>query len=66
MKLIIGYKNNMEDVFQEQDLDCSKLTLRGHAANAIAEWSKSSKAVHVLDHYNAILLDEVASIRVKQ
>lgn len=64
MNLIITYKNSKEDIFEEKHLDCSNLTVRGHASKIIDEWLKPNKDVYKIDHYNAVLLDEVVSIRV--
>lgn len=62
--IYITYKNGVVDIFEETNLDCNKLTPKGHAAKMIDVWSKSSKTVYVLDNYNAVLLDEVICIRV--
>ena len=62
--LVITYKNTADDVYEEKDLDCSKYTLRGHASVLIDKWSKASEKVYLIDHYNAISLEDVISIRV--
>lgn len=68
MKLVIMYKNGKEDWFDEKDLDCSKLTIRGHASalvDSLKNMPIPSKGLfYTLDHYNTILVDEVVSVRV--
>jgi hypothetical protein len=64
MNLIITYKNGEADVFEEKNLDCSSLTIKGHAAKLIEEWKGTTRSVYVLDHYNAVALDEIICVRV--
>lgn len=67
MKLLIAYKNETSDEFSEKNLDCSKRTIRGHASNIISAWkSLAGNPVYSIDDYNAVLLDEVISIRVME
>lgn len=63
MKLEIFYKNGQIDSFDEKQLDCTTWTLRGHASQLIQAFSKSSEGVYKIDSYNAVRLDEVASVR---
>ncbi len=62
-KIIIKYKNGTEDIFEESELDSSTYTLKGHASNIINEW-KSKFGVYKIDHYHAVNLEEVISIRI--
>lgn len=64
MKLLIEYKNGTSDEFSENHLDCSRLTIKGHAQYLINYLTKESKGIYMIDNYNAILLDEIISVRV--
>ncbi len=63
MNIIITYRNGESDVFEEKQLDNSKLTMMGHTSALIAAWEKEAKGVYKIDNYNSILLDEVISVR---
>jgi hypothetical protein len=64
MRIEIKYKNGMGELFDEKQIDCSKWTIRGHASNLIEAMKEKNKGIHNLDNYNAIVLDEVMSVRV--
>lgn len=64
MNIIITYRNKQSSIFEEKNLDCSKLTIKGHASSLIQEWKKLAGGIYEIDDYNAILLDEVIEVRV--
>ncbi len=67
MKLVIAYKNGTTDEYDETDLDCSKLTIRGHAENLIRYWMdgrEGNDSVYKIDNYNAIIIDQIICVRV--
>lgn len=64
MKLLMAYKNGTSDEFAEAQLDCSEKTLRGHASVLIHAWKERKTGIYLLDCYNAIVLDDVLSVRV--
>ena len=64
MKIEILYKNGWVDVLEEKDLDCSSLTVRGHASELIRQWKSGSTLVWPVDSYNAVALEEIVSVRV--
>ncbi len=63
MKIVIAYKNRTSDEFDEKQIDCSKLTIRGHTSKIVDAWA-TSKSFYAIDNYNAVNLEEVISIRV--
>ena len=64
MNLYIFYKNGTHNVFEEKQLNCTKLTIRGHTSALIEAWQKGEKGISKIDSYNAVLLNEVICIRV--
>lgn len=64
MQLEVSYKNGTSDSFDEGQLDCSGLTVKGHAASLITAWGKGDVGVYKIDLYNAVLLGEVVSVQV--
>ena len=64
MKLLIAYKNGTTDEFSDAQLDCSSLTIKGHALKLIQAFSGKNPEMHLLDGYNSVNLSEIISIRV--
>lgn len=60
----IVYKNRVSQYLEEKELDCTVWTIKGHAANLIAAWQKGVDVIYKIDNYNAILLNEIQSVRV--
>lgn len=65
MTLFIDFKNGEAVALGEESLDCSKLTIIGHAGALIRAWVTKKSGVYEIDSYNAVLLDEVVSIWIK-
>ena len=64
MKLLIAFENRTSDEFAEDQLDMSKLTMRGHAANLIERLKTQPEGFYPIDNYNAILLEKIISVRI--
>ncbi len=64
MKILIAYKNGTSDEFDESQIDCHELTVKGNAGQLIEAWKTKAGGVYCIDNYNAVLLDEIISIRV--
>lgn len=65
-KLTIAYRNGTTDEFDEKQIDCSKKTIKGHAADLIETWQKGTQGtegIYAIDHYNAVLLREIICVR---
>lgn len=68
--LVVTYRNAESDVFEEKDLDCSVLTVKGHGSKLIEAWTRpvagmaKAVGVHKLDLYNAVMLEEIISVRI--
>ena len=63
--LFIAYKNGTSDLFNSKQLDCSNLTIRGHASRLVDAWAKGHKGVFEIDRYNAVQMDDIKSIAVR-
>lgn len=63
-KLAVTYKNNDVDFFNETQLDCFTLTLKGHAAALIRQLKENPVGIYSIDNYNAVLLEEIISVRI--
>ena len=64
MRIYVFYKNGQHNVFEEDNLDCSTLTLRGHASKLVEALGEKKLGIYLIDRYNAVLLDEIVCVRV--
>lgn len=64
MNLIISYRNGQSDVFEEEHLNCTERTIKGHGSAIIQAWRDKGKGLYEIDNYNAVLLEEVVCVRV--
>ena len=68
-RLNILYLNGITDSFSEDQLDCSSLTIAGHAASLVSAFEKmieiKKKPVYYkLDRYHIVNLDQIVSVRL--
>lgn len=63
-QLLIDFKNGQGVSYTEENLDCSELTIMGHALSLVDTWTKRS-GVYKIDQYNAVLLDDITDVKVQ-
>ena len=64
MKLIIGFKNGLEQSFTDKEIDCSVWTLLGHANQIKHQMGTGNDFYTSAGNYLTLRLSEIIYVRV--
>ncbi len=64
--IAIDLLNGEQLVLEEKHLDCTELTVKGHASNLIRDWAEheDKNVIIKLDRYNAVDVAQIVAVRV--
>ena len=63
-KLTVDFKNGTGINFDEESIDCTNLTIKGHIAKISKALKEDPTGFYAIDSYNIVLLDEVIAVYI--